>query len=104
MIKGLLAKSLVRKLAPFGVGMAVTGSIGGVLVFPNHYVDASPCCTDANAATPTASPEASEDIKNPESNIQDVLEAGYLEQSPAKIPTLSFREGLLTLIRGRQLF
>lgn len=88
-IKGLLAKSLVRKLAPFGVGIAVTGSIG-VLVFPSHSVDAAPCCTDAKAATPTASPQATEDIKHPERNIQGISEAGYLEQSSTKIPTLSF--------------
>lgn len=103
-IKGLLAKSLVRKLAPFGVGMAVTGNIGGLLVFPSHYVDAAPCCTDANAATPTASPEASKDIKNPESNIQGVLEAGYLEQSPARIPTLSLEKDSSPLSLGDSYF
>ncbi|HEY9831712.1 MAG TPA: ShlB/FhaC/HecB family hemolysin secretion/activation protein [Stenomitos sp.] len=99
-IKGLLAKSLMRKLAPFGVGMAVTGSISGVLVFPTHYVNAAPCCTDANTATPGASPEASKDLKNPESNIHDIPETGYLEQSSATTPTLSLEENLSPLSLG----
>ncbi|MEP0779628.1 BamA/TamA family outer membrane protein [Microcoleus sp. ZQ-A2] len=87
-IKGLLAKSVLRKLAPFGVGIAFTGSIG-VFVFPSPYVDAAPCCTDANAATPTASPEASEDLENLERNIQGIPKAASLEKSSTKIPTLS---------------
>ena len=98
-IKGLLAKSLVRKLAFFGVGIAVTGSMG-VFVFPSHYVDAAPCCTDANAATPTASAEATEDIKNPESNIQGISEAASLEQSSTEIPTLSLEKNSSPLSIG----
>src|SRR5688500_15910030 len=90
-IKGFLAKSVVRKLAPFSRGIAFTGTIG-LLVFPSHYVNAVPCCTDAKALTPTASSQASEDIKNPQSNIQGISEAEYLEPSSAKIPTLSFEK------------
>ena len=92
LIKGLLAKRVQQKLAPFGVGIAFTGSISALLL-QSRYVDAAPCCTKANAVTSTSLSEASEESKNPIRNIQSLKETGGLEQDSSTVPTLPFENG-----------
>ena len=51
-IKDGLTKHWLWRIAPFGAGIAVTGSLSPVLA-QSRYVEATPCCTSANAATST---------------------------------------------------
>jgi hemolysin activation/secretion protein len=51
-IKDGVTKHWLWRIAPFGAGIAVTGSLGAVLA-QSRYVEAAPCCTSVNPATPT---------------------------------------------------
>ena len=98
-IKGWLAKPRLRKLAPFGVGIAVTGSIG-VLLVQSRYVEAAPCCTNVNAATLTDWSKVSDELKSPGSNLHSLKKAGCLEPSSSKISALSFEKDASPLFGG----
>lgn len=124
-IDGSLAKPLLGKLAPLGVGIAVTSSMS-VLVFHNHPADAVSCCKNANESAPTVLPEASEKVKDSTKAFKKLAGkrgsggvgeqgtggagettdaspsgkafqkiTGCLEQSSLKIPTLSFENARL---------
>ncbi len=89
LIKGKLAKHLLRKLAPFSVGITVTGSTGAML-FQSQYVNAAPGCTNDNAPTPTSLSEPSEEFTDPLGNIKSLKETECLQQPSSRIPALPF--------------
>lgn len=90
LIKDSLAKYWLRKLAPFSVGIAFTSSMGGMLL-TSRYVNATPCCTDANTTPPTSLSKTSEDVT---ASVWDkkVEEIACLEPYSSRVPSLSFEK------------
>jgi hemolysin activation/secretion protein len=78
-IEGTLVKHLVRKFTPYGVGIIFVSGTGAMLIL-TPYVDATPCCTNANVAASNPISEVSKTPTDPVENFKRLKEAGCLDQ------------------------